>query len=183
MRRTEFCQGNNCICQSHFAHGAGDVYCYGAVGLREDQFVSQESVDEFCRFVELHLLNGFAHAMQAGALIAEDRVFALLAGFPKGGFEFCGFAIGNVEHTFTFPDGATTELIYVLGEDDFVTAFLQEGDHLVYQRLLHGGFFRESHGLVDAAGEINYFVSCGVTSYRATSYQCCAIILHSTRSL
>ena len=121
--------------------------------------------------------------MQAGALIAEDRVFALLAGFPKGGFEFCGFAIGNVEHTFTFPDGATTELIHVLGEDDFVTAFLQEGDHLVYQRLLHGGFFRESHGLVDAAGEINYFVSCGVTSYRATSYQCCAIILHSTRSL
>ena len=124
MRRTEFCQGDNCICQTHFAHGAGDVYSYGAVGLREDQFVSQESVDEFCRFVEFHLLNGFAHAVQAGALIAENWVFALLAGFPKGGFEFGSFAVSNVEHTFTFPNGAAAELVHVLGEDDFVTAFL-----------------------------------------------------------
>ena len=134
------------------------MYSYGAVGLREDQFVSQESVDEFCRFVEFHLLNGFAHAVQAGALIAENWVFALLAGFPKGGFEFGSFVVSNVENTFTLQVGAAAEIVHVLGEDDFVTAFLQEGDHLVYQRLLHGGFFREAHGLVDAAGEINYFV-------------------------
>ena len=82
----------------------------------------------------------------------------------EGGFEFGGFAVGNVEHTFTFPNGAAAEFIHVLGEDDFVTAFLQEGDHLVYQRLLHGGFFRESHGLVDAAGEINYFVQLTIDS-------------------
>ena len=158
MGGAEFGQGDDGVCQPHAAHGAGDVQGYGAVGLCEDQTVAQESVDELGGFVEFHPFDGFTHTVQAGTLVAKYGVFALLTGFPKGGFELGGFAVGNVEHTFAFPDGAATEFVHILWEDDFVTAFPEEGNHLVDQRLHYGGTLRKAHGLVDAAGEVNDFV-------------------------
>ena len=102
-------------------------------------------------------MDSFAHPVQARALVAQYRIPALFAGFPQGCLQFGRFAVGNVKHSLAFPDCAAAKLFHVFGEDDFVTAFLQQGNHFARQCLLHRRFLWQSHCLVDATGEINHF--------------------------
>ena len=148
-------KAGQCVRQSHFAHGTGDVDGHGTVGRRKFQLVSQEGVDKFCRFVQFHPFDVLAHAVQAGTLVAKHRISAVPAGFPQGGFEFFHLAVGYVGHALAFPDGAATQFVHPLREDDLVVRFLQQRYHFVYQRLLYGRLLGQAHGLVDAAGEVN----------------------------
>ena len=103
--------------------------------------VRRNVYNELCRFVKLHFMDGLAHPVQARALVAQHRIPALFAGFPQGCLQFGRFAVGNVKHSLAFPDCAAAKLFHVFGEDDFVTAFLQQGNHFARQCLLHRRFF------------------------------------------
>ncbi len=102
----------------------------------------------------LSLTHNLAHTMQTRTLGAEDGVFALFAGFPKGSFEFGTLAVGNVEHTFRFPNLAAAHALHTFREDDLVAGFRHELNDLVDKVVNLAATLRLSHGLIDARGEI-----------------------------
>ena len=65
-------------------------------------------------------------------------------------------AVSNLHHPFALPDGATAELLHPLREDDLEAGLVEHGNHLVDQCLLLLRLRGETHGLVDATGEIDY---------------------------
>ena len=158
LGRTHLCQGNDGICQTHLTGRASDMNCYRTIGRCEHQFVFQECIDKFSRFIQLHLLDALPHAMQTWALVAKYRIFTLLTGFPQSSFQFSRFPVSYIQHTLTFPNGSATKLVHVLREDNFITCLLQQRQHLVHQRLVYRRILRESHGLIDTAREINHLV-------------------------
>ena len=110
----------------HQAHRAGEVDGYRGVCLVEVQPVDQELKDEFGRFVEPHLLDLVLHTMKAGALVAKDRVAALLTGLPKSLLQFGCLPVGDLRHTLAFPDGAAAKGRHIFWEYDLVAGFGQK---------------------------------------------------------
>ena len=130
---------------------------YRSVGPVEIQPVGQETKDELRRFVEPHLLDLVLHAVKAGALVAKDRVAALLTGLPKSLLQFGCLPVGDLRHTLAFPDRTATKGRHILREYDLVARFAQQRHHLLDKRLVHGVvMLRKPHNLVDAAREIDY---------------------------
>ena len=94
--------------------------------------------------------------MQTGALGTEYRIFAFFRSLPEGCLQFGTLAIGNVEHTFRFPDLSAAHLLHAFGEDDLVARLCHQLDDLIDEGVLHGCLLRESHRLVDATREIDH---------------------------
>lgn len=107
---------------------------------RELQLVSAGGPDEFRRFVEFHAADLLAHAVQAGALVAQHRPASLPAGAPQRLFQLGGLAVGDVGHAFALPDRAAAETFHVLGKDYLVTRLAEQRDHLFGQRFRNRGF-------------------------------------------
>ena len=102
------------------------------------------------------------HTMEARTLVTKDWVAALLAGLPKGLLKFRGLSVSDFGHAFAFPNGAAAKGGHVLREYHLVAGLGQKADHFldkgfVYSVVVLG----EAHHLVDAAGEVDYFVYLG----------------------
>ena len=127
------------------------------VAAVELQPVAEEGQNELGRFVELQGAHLLPHPVQAGALVAEDRVFPAAGSLHEGGFEFGGLPVRIFFHPLALPDGAAAKAVHALGEYHFASCLLQQGDHLLHEGLVHRGTVPgQSHHLVDARREVHH---------------------------
>ena len=108
-----------------------------------------------------HLL----HTVQTRTLCTEHRIFALLRSLPERSLQFRTLTVGNVEHTLRFPNLTTTHPLHSLRENHLISRLPHQFTNLIHKRLLDRRLLRQTHRLVDAAGEINDFRGLLLTSY------------------
>ena len=127
----------------------------GTIQFLEDEIVLEELEDELNGFVKFQSWHHLAHTMQTWALVTKNRIFTLVASFPKCLLEFCTLAVGDIEHTLRFPNLSAAHLVHALREDNFITCLVHELNHLIYDTLLHRCTLGQTESLIQAAWEIN----------------------------
>ena len=105
-----------------------------SIQWRDFQFAKDELIDELRRLVEVQVLHGMAHAVEAWTLVAEDRETAVLAGLEQGELEFGCLALRLIGHTFALPDGTATEVLHIGREDNLETRLIEQFGHVVHER-------------------------------------------------
>ncbi len=142
------------------------MYSYRCIYRLEREVLGQVCHYEFGRFVQVHALYFLAHAVQAGALVAEYRPLSLLRSQPQFLFELPNFLLSYVGHAFAFPYHAAAKLLYVVGINNFESGALKQLQHYFGQRFVVGLSGCGTHSAVDAGREVYNFalllrLSCG----------------------
>ena len=103
-----------------------------------------------------------SHAVEARTLVTNNRVESVLRCLEQCFFEFGCFAVGNLGHTFAFPNHSATKLFHVFGEDNLITGTIAEFNECVNKVGRFASFFVGcTHRAVDTAWEVNDFFVFG----------------------